>query len=144
MQRSILMMTRFISLAICFLISSLPFNLQAQDVIKVQNGASITVQNGADIVVLGGINLDNGSSLVNNGSITLKQNGASGAANWTDNSITGYNHGTSKVVFNGNGGQSIINPNSFERIEVDASGHLTLGSNIQSNFGIGEASGSRI
>ncbi|MBK6829144.1 MAG: hypothetical protein IPG86_20845 [Chitinophagaceae bacterium] len=78
MQRFILMLPRFISLAICFLISFLPIGLQAQDVIKVQNGASITVQNGADIVVLGGIALDNGSSLVNNGSITLKQNGVSG------------------------------------------------------------------
>lgn len=133
MQRSILMMPRFFSLAICSLIISLPFSMQAQDVIKVQSGASITVQNGADIVVLGGINLDNGSSLVNNGSITLKQNGASGAANWTDNSNTGYNHGAGKVVFNGNGGHNITSPNSFERIEVDASGHLTLGSNIQSN-----------
>ena len=133
MQRFILMLPRFISLAICFLISFLPIGLQAQDVIKVQNGASITVQNGADIVVLGGIALDNGSSLVNNGSITLKQNGVSGAANWTDNSISSYNHGTGKVVFNGNGGHSFISANSFERIEVDASGHLTLGSNIQSN-----------
>jgi len=124
---------RKLAVAFSLLTPSLLFNLQAQDVIKVQSGASITVQNGADMVVLGGISLDNGSSLVNNGSITLKQNGVSGAANWTDNNTTGYNHGTGKVVFNGNGGHSFSSPNSFERIDVDASGHLSLGSNIQSN-----------
>ncbi|MBL0269047.1 MAG: T9SS type A sorting domain-containing protein [Chitinophagaceae bacterium] len=136
MQRSTLKMNRYsrlLSLAISFLTTSLLFTLQAQDVMKVQNGASITVQNGADMIVLGGITLDNGSSLVNNGSITLKQNGASGAANWTDNSATGYNHGTGKLVLNGNGGHYISSPNTFERIEVDASGHVTLGSNVQSN-----------
>lgn len=137
MQRSILKMTRsprFLSMAVCLLTPALLLQIQAQDVIKVQNGASITVQNGADIVVLGGINLENGSNLVNNGSITLKQNGVSGAANWTDNSNTGYNHGTGKLVFNGTGGHSVISPNIFERIEVDAGGHLTLGSNVQSNY----------
>lgn len=122
-------------LALCLALTALPAfaKLQAQEVLKVQNGASVTVQNGSDIVIMGGITLDNGSTLVNNGSITLKQNGASGAANWTDNTSSSYHYGTGKVIFNGTGGHSVSSPNSFERIEVDASGHISLVSDIRSN-----------
>ncbi len=107
--------------------------LNAQDVMKVQNGAVITVQNGADMVLLGGISLDNGSILNNNGTIWLKQNGVSGAADWKDNTVAGYNHGTGTVVFNGSGGHILNSKNIFERINVDASGHITLASDINTN-----------
>lgn len=107
--------------------------LQAQDVMKVQNGGSITVQNGAELVIQGGVSLDNGSTLVNNGTIHLKQNGANGAANWTDNTAAAYNYGTGKVVFNGTGGHILNSINTFERIDVDASGHLVLASDINAN-----------
>lgn len=107
--------------------------LRAQEVMKVQNGAAITVQNGAEIIIQGGMSLDNGSSLVNNGTITLRQNGSAGTANWTDNSLTPYHYGTGKVLFNGTGGHTVSSPNSFGRIDVDASGHLTLASDIQAD-----------
>lgn len=105
----------------------------AQDIVKVQNGATITVQNGAELIIQGGINLDNGSTLVNNGVIQLKQNGANGAANWTDNTATAYNYGVGKVVFNGTGGHTVNTKNLFERIDLDATGHVTLASDVQSN-----------
>lgn len=111
----------------------LVFTGYSQDIIKVQNGATITVQNGAELIIQGGINLDNGSTLVNNGVIQLKQNGANGTANWTDNTENVYNHGTGKVVFNGTGGHTVKTKNLFERIEVDATGHVTLASDVQSN-----------
>ncbi len=103
-----------------------------QDVLKVENGASITVQSGAEITVQGNITLDNGSTLVNNGTIRLKENGAS-AANWTDNTASGYNYGSGKVIFNGTTGHTVISKNTFERIDVDASGHVTLSSDINCN-----------
>ncbi|MGQ0739320.1 MAG: T9SS type A sorting domain-containing protein [Bacteroidota bacterium] len=107
--------------------------IPAQDIIKVQNGASITVQNGAEITVQGGVSLDNGSTLVNNGTIRLKQNGASGAADWIDNTVTAYNYGTGKVIFNGTGGHTVNSKNTYERIDVDASGHVALASDVNAN-----------
>ncbi len=105
----------------------------AQDVMKVQSGAVITVQNGAELVVKGGISLDNGSTISNSGTIRMSQNGASGAADWIDNTVTGYNYGTGKVVFNGNGGHLINTKSIFGQVDIDASGHATLGSDVQAN-----------
>lgn len=122
---------RQMHLTVAALLLGSTWTLRAQEVMKVQNGALITVQNGAEMMVQGGLNLENGSTLVNNGTITLRQNGASGAANWTDNSLTPYNYGTGKVVFNGTGGHTVSSPNLFGRIDVDATGHLSLGSDIQ-------------
>ncbi len=111
---------------ICLAVTSLP----AQDVMKVQNGAVITVQSGAELLLQGGMSLDDGSSLVNNGTIRIRQNGASGAANWTDNTVSAYNYGTGTVIFNGNGGHQLFSRNTFARIDMDAAGLVTLGTDI--------------
>lgn len=108
-------------------------SLQAQGILKVQNGAVITVQSGVQMVLQGGVTLENGSTLSNAGTITVKQNGVSGAADWVDNTVTAYNYGTGKIVFNGSGGHLLNSKNTFERIDVDASGHITLGSDINVN-----------
>lgn len=118
-----------------FYFFSLFFNFtgQSQEIMKVQSGAIFTVQSGAQVVVQGGITLDNGSTLSNAGTITIKQNGVSGAADWIDNTVTGYNYGAGKVIFNGTGGHLVNSKNTFERIDVDASGHVTLGSDVNAN-----------
>ena len=103
---------------------------QAQDLLHAQQGATITVQSGASVVVLGGVQLDNGSSLLNNGVIQLKQNGVNGTADWTDHSTTRYAYGSGKLVLNGTGGHTLRSPNTFGSIEVDAPGHVDLGSDI--------------
>src|SRR5688572_26408102 len=103
------------------------FLASAQEVLRVQNGAVVTVQTGAQITVLGGVNLVNGSSLTNNGTITVKGNGASGTGDWTDNTAAPYNHGTGTIIFNRTGGaQSINSGNTFERLEIN-NGGLNLG-----------------
>ena len=107
--------------------------IMAQDVMKVQSGAVITVQNGAELVIKGGISLDNGSTINNAGTIRMSQNGASGAADWVDNTVNGYNYGTGKVIFNGNGGHLINTKSTFGQIDIDASGHATLGSDVQAD-----------
>ena len=104
----------------------------SQEILKVQSGASITLEAGAEITVLGGITLDDGSSLTNNGIITIKQNGASGAADFFDNSIAAYSYGSGKFVFNGPGGHTIYSNNNFGRIDVDAA-DFTLSSTITAN-----------
>jgi len=123
-----------IKCTIAFILLLVAFNnLNAQDVMKVQSGAIITIQNGGELVIKGGISLDNGSTINNAGTIRLVQNGASGPADWVDNTVTGYNYGTGKVVFNGNGGHLINSKSIFGQIDIDASGHATLGSDVQSN-----------
>jgi hypothetical protein len=108
-------------------------NAVAQNVMKVQSGAVITVQNGAELNIQGGINFDDGSILNNAGIIRLVQNGANGAADWIDNTVTAYHYGTGKVILNGTGGHLISSKNTFQQIDVDAGGNATLGSDILAN-----------
>lgn len=113
---------------------SVSFLASAQDVLRLQNGAVVTVQTGGQLTVLGGVNLVNGSTLTNNGTITIRGNGASGTGDWTDNTSTPYNYGNGVFVFNRTGGvQSINTNNTFERLEIN-NGGLNLGSDINSNF----------
>src|SRR5687767_5915729 len=114
-----------------WIIASIAFivNCSAQEVLRVQNGAVVTVQNNAPVTVLGSVTLENGSTLQINGSITVKNNGPSGTGDWTDQTVTGYNHGTGSLVFNGSGSQSATSLNIFARIEVNTGG-LNLASDI--------------
>jgi hypothetical protein len=103
-----------------------------QEVLRVQHGATFTVQTGATVTVMGDVNLENGSILANNGTITVKRNGTSGTGDWLDNAVTGYNYGTGTVVFNSTGIQNINSKGIFERIEVNNAG-LQLASDISTN-----------
>ncbi|WP_407525967.1 T9SS type A sorting domain-containing protein [Lacibacter sp. MH-610] len=105
----------------------------AQDLFFVQNNARAVVQSNAQATVHGGVQLFNGSLLTNNGTITVKQVGASGASNWTDATVTPYFHGSGTVIFNGTGGHTATSPNRFGRININASGHVTLSSNINTD-----------
>lgn len=102
----------------------------AQDLLKLSNGVTITVENGATLFVNGGINLDNTTQLNNAGIVILNKTSA-GNADLTDNTITTYDYGTGKFVFNGTGAQNIKSINQFGKIDVDNSG-LTLLSDINS------------
>jgi hypothetical protein len=105
----------------------------AQEVLRLQTGAVVTVQAGAQLTVLGGVNLLNGSTLTNNGTITVRGNGGAGSGDWTDNSAAPYSYGPGTIVFNRTGGiQSINTSNVFERLEIN-NGGLTLGSNVSAN-----------
>lgn len=104
----------------------------AQELVKVQEGASITLQEGSTMLLMGGMTLENGSRLVNNGTITLKQNGSSGTSNWNDQSLQAYHYGSGKVQFLSSGAQVLSSPNTFGHIDVDA-GQLLLSSDIRSD-----------
>ncbi|MGC4103203.1 T9SS type A sorting domain-containing protein [Ferruginibacter sp.] len=106
--------------------------LHAQDVFKATSGTIITVQNGASLYISGGgLALDNGSTVSNAGTITIARTGGN-TADLTDNTVTPYNYGTGKFVFNGSGTQTVNSPNQFERIDVDNTG-LTLAGNTRAN-----------
>jgi hypothetical protein len=101
---------------------SQPAVLHAQEVIRVQNGATLTVQNGAILTINGGITLANGSQLSNSGIITLLNNAIAGNADWIDATTTGYSHGNGSIVLGSTGSQTFGSPNSFGTITVQNAG----------------------
>jgi hypothetical protein len=108
-------------------------DILGQEVMHIQNGTTVKIEAGAAIVLAGGITLENGSLLVNAGTITLKS-GATGEADFIDNTGTGnfYQYGTGKLLFNGTGNHSLHTINSFEQITMDCDG-LDLTTNITAN-----------
>jgi Secretion system C-terminal sorting domain len=110
-------------------------HLFSQELMHVKNGAVVNIQNGAQLSIAGGITLENGSTLINNGIITLLKNSSGGSSDWNDISTTGYNYGTGMLVLNSNSGSNshILNSkNLFEHITVNA-GAVSFGSDIQAN-----------
>ena len=104
----------------------------AQEVLRVQSGAVMTVQSGVELTLQGGAMLINGSTFTNNGIVRLRRNTISGGADWLDNTVTGYYHGTGRFIFNSTALQNISSNNTFEQIEVQSAG-LNLSSNIGAN-----------
>lgn len=103
----------------------------AQEVLRMQNASTLTIQPNVEVTIYGDVVLNNGSTLTNNGTVRTRRNG-SGTANWTDNTITPYNHGTGRFIFNSTAVQNITSNNIFERIEILGAG-LSLSSNISAN-----------
>ena len=91
----------------------------SQEVLRVQNGGSITIQNGVNLILQGGITLENGSSLDNKGFLFLKNNSASNISDWVDNSSTGALSGTGVVVFNSDHSQQFTGLTNFYIVAVN-------------------------
>jgi hypothetical protein len=110
-------------------------NIVAQEVLHISNNAMVSITNGASLTIAGGVVLDNGSTLLNNGNISLIKNTAGGPSNWTDNTSVGYNYGNGILLLNSNNGSNshtLASKSLFGRIDVNA-GALSFGSDIQSN-----------
>jgi PKD domain-containing protein len=90
-----------------------------QEVIKIQKGGGVTIQSGADLHLEGGITLDDGSSLLNNGTVFLKNNVLSNISNWTDNSVAGALSGTGIVIFNSTSAQQFTGPTQFYTVYIN-------------------------
>jgi Secretion system C-terminal sorting domain len=101
--------------------------IHSQEVFQVQSGASVQVEKGAAITIYGGILLESGSMLVNNGTIQLNK------GNWTDHSLKPYYYGTGKTIFNGSAGHKISTNNIFEQIEINSQEHVSLASDVNSH-----------
>ena len=109
----------------------LPLFTAAQEILHLQNGASVTIQNGVELTLMGGIGLDNGSSLINNGTLRLKNNSVANQSDWTDNSALGALSGTGLVIFNSTHNQNFVGTTQFYAVRMDAAA-LSL----QSDFSI--------
>ena len=101
----------------------------SQEVLRVQNGGSITIQNGVNLILQGGLTLENGSNLENKGFLFLKNNSISNISNWTDNSLSGALSGTGIVVFNSDHAQQFTGFTNFYTVAINTSG-LTLNNNL--------------
>src|SRR4030095_16964445 len=99
--------------------SLLLYFARGQEAIKIQSGGSLTIQGGADLHLQGGITLDNGSSLVSNGNLFLKNNILSNISNWTDNSIAGALSGTGIVIFNSTSPQQFTGLTNFYTVYIN-------------------------
>jgi hypothetical protein len=115
-------------LVICGL--SLAMATSAQDLLIAQGSGKIFVQTNATAVVEGSVLLQNGSTLSNEGTITMKEVGAAGITNWADGSITPYHYGNGTVLFNGIGGHNLTTRNTFGRINLNTTAQLTLGRDV--------------
>ena len=94
----------------------------SQEVLHLNNGSNITVQTGASMYLQGGLTLDNGSLLVNNGITSLKNNSLANQSNWKDNSIIGALGGTGLVIFNSNLLHQYWGPTHFYNVQINAGG----------------------
>src|SRR5450755_2344612 len=123
------------NIPVCILALMSVGNLFSQEVMHIKNSAVVNIQNSAQLTIAGGITLENGSTLINNGTVTLLKNTAGGSSDWTDNSVTGYNYGTGMLVLNSNSSSNshtLNSKNLFERITVNT-GTVLFASDIQAN-----------
>src|SRR5437016_4030807 len=105
----------------------------SQEALRIKNGSTLTIQNGADISLQGGITLENGSSLVNNGTLRLKNNSIANQSDWTDNSAAGALSGSGLVIFNSTNSHNFNGTTSFYKLYVDAGGGVILNNNLTVN-----------
>ncbi|HET9824582.1 MAG TPA: hypothetical protein VFP87_04575 [Chitinophagaceae bacterium] len=100
-----------------------------QEVLHLQNGAAVKVQSGVEVTLLGGCTLDNGSSLMNNGTVRLKNNSFGNISDWADNSAVGGLSGTGIVIFNSPNNQNFYGVTNFYTVQVNTSA-LNLNNNL--------------
>ena len=103
-------------------------NNSAQEVLRSKNGAVIAIQSGSELTIQGGITLENGSGLLNNGTLRLKNNSIANGSDWIDNSISGALNGTGKIIFNSANAHNFSGPSNFYAVQIN-SGGLTLNNN---------------
>lgn len=106
------------------------FSATAQDALYVKNGASIALQPGAVVNVKGNVTLENGSTLLNQGSIYVEGSTRWGPGHWTDHSAIRGDYGSGRFIFNGAGNQLIKSPHNFSLLETTGIG-LELQSDIR-------------
>ena len=94
----------------------------SQEVLHLNNGSILTVQAGASMYLQGGITLDNGSLLINNGITSLKNNSLANQSIWKDNSIIGALGGTGLVIFNSDLTHQYSGPTHFYNVQINSGG----------------------
>lgn len=97
----------------------------SQEVMRLQNGAAITVESGTQMFLQGGITLENGSLLINNGTTRLINNTSANQSDWRDQSFIGALGGNGVVIFNSNFQHQYWGPTHFYDVQINTGG-LTI------------------
>jgi hypothetical protein len=100
-------------------------NAFPQEVLRLKSGSAITVQNGVELTLQGGVTLENGSLLINNGITRLTNNTIANQSDWRDNSIAGALGGAGLVIFNSNLLHQYWGPTHFYTVQINTGG-LTI------------------
>lgn len=101
-----------------FALPFLTIAINAQTIFTATNVQIVTTA-GTEVVIEGGASFETGTTVNNNGTITLRPNAAAGAENWTNNTGGSFLTGTGLVNMRGNANQSIIGNNSFYALRCD-------------------------
>lgn len=96
--------------------------LLTQEVLRLKAGSSITVQSGTGLYLEGGITLDNGSILINNGTTSLKNNFIANQSEWKDQSFIGALGGAGLVIFNSDFTHEFWGPTQFYNVRINSGG----------------------
>lgn len=104
-------------------------NCFSQEVLHLQDDATLTIQNGVEVNLQGGLTLDNGSGLTNNGTLRLKNNFVANISDWKDNSTAGALNGGGSVIFNSTNNQNFSGSTNFYTVYIN-----TSGLNLNNNF----------
>jgi len=113
-------------IAVVFLLGKICWS---QEVLHLTNGSNVTVQNGASLYLKGGLTLDNGSLLINNGTTWLKNNSLANQSDWRDNSFIGALGGNGLVVFNSDHAHQYWGPTHFYNVQINTTS-LTANNNF--------------
>ncbi|TMI93856.1 MAG: hypothetical protein E6H06_10740 [Bacteroidetes bacterium] len=73
--------------------------------------------------------MENGSGLLNNGTLRLKNSSIANGSDWIDNSISGALSGTGMVIFNSTNNHNFSGLTNFYTVQIN-SGGLNLGNNL--------------
>jgi hypothetical protein len=103
----------------------------SQEVLHLQNGATLIVQNGTELTLQGGITLENGGGLINNGTTRLKNNSIANQSDWIDQSLPGALSGNGVVIFNSHLAHNFSGPTNFYIVQIN-----TGGLNLNNNFSV--------
>jgi len=107
----------------------------SQDMLSVQAGTTLGINAGTTVGVLGSVALQNGSTLINNGTLSIQKYSGSATADFISLNTAPYRMGSGTFVFQGavgTGFQQLLCGDTLQRIDVN-NDSLKLLSNVVSN-----------
>lgn len=102
--------------------------LPALTQVYLQSGTNLRIQPGTNLVIQGDVNLEAGSVLINSGTILLGNNSGY-SANFNDQTVTSYQYGDGRIIFNSTMPQLVSTRNVFGIVEMNGY-DLQFGSSI--------------
>ncbi len=122
-------------LNILLIVSTFSLPCISQDVLNVQPGTTLVISANTTVGVLGNVTLQNGSTLINNGTVTIQKYSSSVPADFISLNTIPYRMGSGTFIFQGisnTGIQQLQSGDTLQRIEIN-NDSLKLLSNVVSD-----------